>query len=178
MGDNSVIILTGKTKEFGKKTFPLPFCPRQILHAPNRARTQASAVRGRRLTAWAMALPKLVHYFVGKNTFTWRVINVTCFHCKVWCSERATWGIHSSAVCTIEEKGTRDQGQGWRVAHSREQVSDACTDSNGHPAYLHQEGCIIALTMKVLWLQPPTGHFRNWYYPSMNDFHPSIVLRL
>jgi hypothetical protein len=32
-------------------------CPPQIPHGPNRDRTRASTVRGRRLTAWAMARP-------------------------------------------------------------------------------------------------------------------------
>jgi hypothetical protein len=44
-----------KTEELGEKPAPVPLCPPQIPHGLNRARTRASAVRGRRLTAWAMA---------------------------------------------------------------------------------------------------------------------------
>jgi hypothetical protein len=35
----------------------VPLCPPQISHGLTRDRTRASAVRGRRLTAWAMARP-------------------------------------------------------------------------------------------------------------------------
>jgi hypothetical protein len=35
----------------------VPLCPPQIPHGATRDRTQASAVRGQRLTAWAMARP-------------------------------------------------------------------------------------------------------------------------
>jgi hypothetical protein len=34
---------------------PVSLCPPQISHQPNRGRTLASAVQGRRLTAWALA---------------------------------------------------------------------------------------------------------------------------
>jgi hypothetical protein len=40
-----------------RKPVPVPLCPRQIPHGLTRDRTRASAVRGRRLTAWAMARP-------------------------------------------------------------------------------------------------------------------------
>jgi hypothetical protein len=46
-----------KTEELGEKPVPVPICPPQIPHALNRARTRASAVRGRRLTTWSMARP-------------------------------------------------------------------------------------------------------------------------
>jgi hypothetical protein len=52
----------GKTKELGENPVPVPFCPPQILYGLTRARTRASAVRGRRLTVWAMARPKLLLY--------------------------------------------------------------------------------------------------------------------
>jgi hypothetical protein len=48
-------ILTGETEELGEKPVPVPPCPPQIRHGMTRARTRASAVRGRRLTTWAMA---------------------------------------------------------------------------------------------------------------------------
>jgi hypothetical protein len=46
----------GKTEELGEKPVPVPLCP-QISHGLTRARTRASAVRGRCLTTWAMARP-------------------------------------------------------------------------------------------------------------------------
>jgi hypothetical protein len=51
----------GKTEELGEKPVPVPPCPSQILHGLSRARSRASAVTGRRLTAWAMARPS-IHY--------------------------------------------------------------------------------------------------------------------
>jgi len=48
----------GKPK-YSEKTCPVPLCPPQIPHGLTRARTRASAVRGQRLTAWAMARPKV-----------------------------------------------------------------------------------------------------------------------
>jgi hypothetical protein len=44
----------GKTEELGEKPVPVPLCPPQIPHGLTWARTRASAVRGRRLTTWAM----------------------------------------------------------------------------------------------------------------------------
>jgi hypothetical protein len=46
-----------KTEVLGKKPVPVPLCPPQIPHGPTRDRTWASAMRGRVLTAWAMARP-------------------------------------------------------------------------------------------------------------------------
>jgi hypothetical protein len=47
----------GKTEVLGEKPVPVPLCPPQIPQGPTRDPTRASAVRGRRLTAWAMARP-------------------------------------------------------------------------------------------------------------------------
>jgi hypothetical protein len=47
----------GKSKYSGEKPVPVPLCAPQIPHGPTRDRTRASAVRGRRLTAWAMPRP-------------------------------------------------------------------------------------------------------------------------
>jgi hypothetical protein len=49
-----------KTKELEEKPVPVPLCPPQIPHGLTRDRTRASAVGGRRLTAWAMARPYYV----------------------------------------------------------------------------------------------------------------------
>jgi hypothetical protein len=46
-----------KTEEPGEKPVPVPLCPPRIPHGLTRAQTRASAVRGRRLTTWAMARP-------------------------------------------------------------------------------------------------------------------------
>jgi hypothetical protein len=48
----------GKPKYSGKKLAPVPLCLPQIPHGLTRDRTWASAVRGRRLTALAMARPR------------------------------------------------------------------------------------------------------------------------
>jgi hypothetical protein len=48
------IMLTGQTEELGKTSVPVPLPP-QIPHGLTRERTRASAVKGRRLTASAMA---------------------------------------------------------------------------------------------------------------------------
>jgi hypothetical protein len=59
----------GKTKVLGGKPVPVPLCPPQIPHGLTRDRTRASAVEGRRLTAWAMARSSplmLVRHFTLK----------------------------------------------------------------------------------------------------------------
>jgi hypothetical protein len=47
----------GKTEVLGEKPVPVPFQPPQIPHGLTWDPTRASEVRGRRLTAWAMARP-------------------------------------------------------------------------------------------------------------------------
>jgi hypothetical protein len=47
----------GKTEEMGGKPVPGLLCPPEITHGLTRARTRASAVRGRRLTTWATVRP-------------------------------------------------------------------------------------------------------------------------
>jgi hypothetical protein len=75
----------GKTDVLGEKPVPVPLCQPQIPHGLTRYRTRASAVGGRRLTAWATARPnnsvaKSVSWFLlvseqnmGKeyNDFEW-----------------------------------------------------------------------------------------------------------
>jgi hypothetical protein len=51
----------GKPKYSGQKPVPVPLCPPQIPHGLTRDWTRASAVGGRRLTAWAMARPQFAH---------------------------------------------------------------------------------------------------------------------
>jgi hypothetical protein len=55
--DGGMICWQGKTEELGEKPVPVPLYPPKIPHWLIRARTQASAVRGRRLTTWGMARP-------------------------------------------------------------------------------------------------------------------------
>jgi hypothetical protein len=62
----------GKTEELGEKPVPVPLCPRQIPHALTRDRTRASALRGRRLTAWAMARPNWRIYLKAADLFLLR----------------------------------------------------------------------------------------------------------
>jgi hypothetical protein len=50
----------GKTEELGENPVPVPLCPVQSPQRLTWARTRDSAVRGRRPTAWAMALPAMV----------------------------------------------------------------------------------------------------------------------
>jgi hypothetical protein len=57
--DGGMIYWQRKTEELRGKPVPVPLCPPQIPHGLTRARTQASVVRGRRLTTWAMAQPAL-----------------------------------------------------------------------------------------------------------------------
>jgi hypothetical protein len=47
-----------KTEVVGEKPVSVPLCPPQIPHGLNRDRNRASAVGGRRLTAWAMVRPQ------------------------------------------------------------------------------------------------------------------------
>jgi hypothetical protein len=47
----------GKTEVLREKPVPVPLFPPQIKHGLTRDQTRASAVRGRQLTAWAMARP-------------------------------------------------------------------------------------------------------------------------
>jgi hypothetical protein len=43
--------LTGENRQLGEKPVPVPLCPPQVSHGLTWDRTQASAVRGRRLMA-------------------------------------------------------------------------------------------------------------------------------
>jgi hypothetical protein len=61
MESHDAIILTGKTEELGEKPVQFPLCPPQIPLGLTRERTRPSAVRGRWLTAWAMARPCFVY---------------------------------------------------------------------------------------------------------------------
>ena len=54
-----------KPKYSGEKPVPVPLCPPQIPLGLNRNRTRASALGGRRLTAWAMAQASVKSFRLG-----------------------------------------------------------------------------------------------------------------
>ena len=54
----------GKTKVLGEEPVPVPHCPPQIPHGLTWDRTRTSAVGGWRLTAWAMARPRITYLSV------------------------------------------------------------------------------------------------------------------
>jgi hypothetical protein len=73
----------GRAKELGEKPVPVPLCTSQNPHGLIRARTLASAVRGRRLTTWAMAghsvtLPWTSLFYV--QFASWSSLK-TIYHC-------------------------------------------------------------------------------------------------
>jgi hypothetical protein len=65
----------GKTEVLGEKPVPVPLCPPQIPHGLKGDWTQASAVRGRRLTAWAMARPQ-----IRVRSDIWNIAETDIFH--------------------------------------------------------------------------------------------------
>jgi hypothetical protein len=69
----------GKLKYSGEKTGPVPLCPPQIRYGLNGDRNRASALEGRRITAWAMARPNVPSSFC-MHSVTWRVI-----YFSLWC---------------------------------------------------------------------------------------------
>jgi hypothetical protein len=83
-------ILTGENEELGEKPVPVPLFPPQIPHGLSRARKRASAVRGRRLTAWAMVRPKvalivmlLLRVGIAQDfSFTTTITHLLCF--PIW----------------------------------------------------------------------------------------------
>jgi hypothetical protein len=58
----------GKTEVLGEKPVPVPLCPPQIPHGLTRYRTRASALRGRRLTAWR---PIFIRYLGLSSLIRW-----------------------------------------------------------------------------------------------------------
>jgi hypothetical protein len=59
-----------------RKPASMSLCPPQIPHDLTWDRTQATAVRSRGLTAWAMAQPKLWCYFSSVGSRSWSLITV------------------------------------------------------------------------------------------------------
>jgi hypothetical protein len=63
-----------KTEEPGEKPVAEPLCPPQISRGLTRVQTRTSAVRGRWLTAWAMARPSMTYIWITwevGGTFEW-----------------------------------------------------------------------------------------------------------
>jgi hypothetical protein len=68
----------GKTEELGEKPVPVPLCPPQMPHGLTQDRTRASAVGGRRLTAWAMARPVCVlKLFISQHVLMLHISSYT-----------------------------------------------------------------------------------------------------
>jgi hypothetical protein len=83
----------GKPKYSGKKPVPVPLCPPQIPQGLTWDRTPASAVRGRRLTAWAMARPSSrVTGQAQDSECSNRTYKSSCFYLDGVCS--APWQEH------------------------------------------------------------------------------------
>jgi hypothetical protein len=86
--------LTGENRQLGEKPVPVPLCPPQTPHGLIRDRTRASAVEGRRLTAWAMARPLFMCFvWISEQTAlvslynTYWMVFITeteCVYCAVW----------------------------------------------------------------------------------------------
>jgi hypothetical protein len=74
----------GETEELGEKPVPVPLCPPQIPHWLTRDRTRASAVGGRRLTAWAMARQCILYYLItyGMSVFEAVFLSFKCSICR------------------------------------------------------------------------------------------------
>jgi hypothetical protein len=94
-----------KTEVLREKPVPVPLCPPQIPHGLTQDRTPASAVGGRRLTAWAMAATPLTFklavrlypcrlcplvntrsypFVVGRSAFIFKVRWRNCSPSKCW----------------------------------------------------------------------------------------------
>jgi hypothetical protein len=71
-GAHGGMILTGENRRTRRKTCPSATLSTTNLTGVTWARTQAAAVRGRRLTPWAMARP----FMYNKGTHRWRTTSV------------------------------------------------------------------------------------------------------
>jgi hypothetical protein len=94
----------GKTEELGEKPVPVPLRPPQIPHGL----TRVSAVRGRRLTTWAMARPS-GNRFHAHTAFTF--VQATYLRFKLF---------SFIPVLHIKDRGMGCEcsGVGWRGEHS------------------------------------------------------------
>jgi hypothetical protein len=87
MESHGGMTLTGKSRRTRKNPIPVSWCQPQIAHGLTRARTRASAVRGRRLTAWAMHGPhdpvsQKAVVFILTAARTWNLTHFHAFFCN------------------------------------------------------------------------------------------------
>jgi hypothetical protein len=103
------MILTGENRRtWRKKPVPVPLCPAQIPRGLSRVRTRASAVRGRRLTTWAMARPQTasLNKLQTNNRRVWETcisstvakLQVPCRGCT-WYGAAVTWRAPDDGPC-------------------------------------------------------------------------------
>jgi hypothetical protein len=69
---------TGQTRGTRRETCPSVSFPSQILYGLNWARTQASAVRGQQVIAWAMARPKLSCFVFRQYRARFSALSLVC----------------------------------------------------------------------------------------------------
>jgi hypothetical protein len=109
--DGGMVYWQGKTEELGEKPVPVPLGPPQSPHGL----TRASAVRGRRLTTWAMARPRRmldkIFYEADRNDmlrkllqsvlspFLWIGMTIDSFH---WWGNSSLFQISIISLCISE----------------------------------------------------------------------------
>jgi hypothetical protein len=119
----------GKTEVLGEKHVPVPLCAPQIPHGLTRDRTRTSAVRGRRLTAWAMARSQLCSppniVFILHECYIMWPFSLRSFYLEIF---------NHSFVCICRSSVSKTchipQSFLWEVSpvtfHSRSSVSKTC----------------------------------------------------
>jgi hypothetical protein len=74
----------GKPEVLGEKPVPLPLCPPEIPYGLTRDRTRASAVRGRRLSAWDMVRPKNLGLVLLQGCESEWYVDEDSLHNAIW----------------------------------------------------------------------------------------------
>jgi hypothetical protein len=118
--NGGMIYLQGKPKN-SEKTCLVPLCPSQIPHGLTRARTRAYAVRGQRLTAWAMARPPKACSWSYMCTFsTYRFTSLSHGQTYSYHSSGCSllWLSRPTAVVVITNDRTSDDGGDLSVEQS------------------------------------------------------------
>jgi hypothetical protein len=109
----------GKTEDLGDKPVPVPLCPPQIPYGLTRAWTRASAVRGRRLTAWDMARQIRNDHETHSRTVSAHVQHVTYLKSNFLKVNIVTTMLSESSHHATARPRIADRGDGlqiWRVA--------------------------------------------------------------
>jgi hypothetical protein len=94
----------GKTEKVGEKPVPVPLCPPQTPHGLTRGRTRASALRGRRLTTWAMARPVICVsriFLTGAWFFKQGYVAIETVSVLYIRTENITIGKHSNLTASV-----------------------------------------------------------------------------